>query len=107
MIDGPDDGFFKLIWGQIVAWSWLIVVALWGGTANYMTKVNSTDKQFSFMELIGEWAVSGFAGLITALLAVEAGWSFYLTAAAAGVAGHMGGRAIALIEEALVRRRGD
>ncbi|MCY1310560.1 LydA holin phage, holin superfamily III [compost metagenome] len=53
---------------------------------------------FSLVELIGEWTISSFAGIVVAYLCLAAGAPFYITAAFAGVAGHMGGRAIELLE---------
>ena len=108
MFEHAEPGIFKSVWnsaGQVFAWAWLLAIALWGGTANYITRIKKTGARFSIIELIGEWSVSGFAGLITALVGAEAGWSFYFTAAAAGVSGHMGGRAIGLLENWLVEHR--
>lgn len=79
---------------------WFFLLAMWGGTASYLARIRKAKMPFSLMELIGEWTVSAFAGLITALICTELHFSFYVTAAAAGIAGHMGGRAIALTERA-------
>lgn len=79
---------------------WFFLIAMWGGTASYVSRLRKSKAPFSIMELIGEWAVSAFAGIITAFVCYEMNLSFYATAALAGIAGHMGGRAIALIEQA-------
>lgn len=80
---------------------WFIILAVWGGTVNYINRVRSERNPFSLVELLGEWMVSGFAGLITAYLCAEMGFSFYLTAALTGISGHMGGRAIFIMERML------
>lgn len=54
--------------------------------------------KFSLTELIGEWAICGFAGIITAYLCEASNLSFAMTAAMSGIAGHMGGRAIYMIQ---------
>lgn len=85
---------------------WFTVLAMWGGTANYMSRINRDKGSFSIVELIGEWAISGFAGLITAYACTELELSFAMTSAAAGIGGHMGGRAIYLFEQIFMRRTG-
>jgi hypothetical protein len=72
--------------------------AIWGGTAGYVGKVKRLGKPFSLVELIGEWAISGFSGVITGLLCVSYGVDAYVTTAIAGVSGHMGSRTIYLLE---------
>lgn len=78
---------------------WFVLLAVWGGTANYIHRSNNdAAREFRVIELIGEWFISGLSGLLTAYLCAEAGFSYYITAVACAVAGHMGGRAINLIE---------
>ncbi len=79
---------------------WFFLMAMWGGTANYISRLRKSKAPFSIMELIGEWSVSAFAGIITAFICYELEFSFYATAALAGIAGHMGGRAIGILEQA-------
>lgn len=79
---------------------WFFLMAVWGGTANYVSRLRKSKAPFSIMELIGEWSVSAFAGIITAFICYELEFSFYATAALAGIAGHMGGRAIGMLEQA-------
>lgn len=81
---------------------WFGLLAVWGGTASYISRIKKSQATFSLMELIGEWTISAFAGVITAYICYELQFSFYLTAALAGIAGHMGGRGIALLESGVV-----
>ncbi len=86
---------------------WFVIVAMFGGTANYISKVKANrEKAFSVAELMGEWVISGVAGLLTAYLAQGSGLSFEFTAACCGVAGHAGGRAFYIIEQAFLSRLG-
>jgi|GEM_PF-1537373 len=93
------------MWVQISAYIWFIMLACFGGLANYLSKVRANNqKSFSLVELLGEFVLSGFAGLMTAFFCIDVGFSFEMTAAAAGVAGHMGGRGVYLMEQALLSR---
>jgi len=107
MSDGSDSSFLKQIFDSLqphFAYGWFVLLALWGGTANYISRVRSKGMPFSVVELIGEWSISGFAGLITAYMCVYLGLSFPLTAAFTGIAGHMGGRAIYLVEQYFIKK---
>lgn len=92
------DGFGISSFGLL----WFSLLAIWGGTANYLHRVKKAEIPFSLMELVGEWTISAFAGVITAYVCYELGFSFYMTAAMAGIAGHMGGRGISLVEGWLI-----
>ena len=82
-------------WGYI----WFILLALWGGTVNYLSRIKQGKVEvFSFAELVGEWAISGFAGLLTAYICIETQMSWHMTAFFTGIAGHLGGRAIFIFE---------
>ena len=89
-----------------VGYLWFIFLAIWGGTVNYLSRLKTEKSPFSIVELIGEWVISGFSGLITAFICQEMEMAFMYTAAAAGVAGHMGGRGIYLLERIIHRRMG-
>ena len=89
---------------QNASYAWFILLAMWGGTANYLGRLRRDKVPFSIVELIGEWSISGFAGIVTALACTELGFSFALTSAAAGIGGHMGGRAIYLFEQYFTKR---
>ena len=72
---------------------------------SYISRIKRGNvKAFSFVELIGEWAISGFAGLLTAYICIDMELSWNMTAFFTGTAGHMGGRAIYMLE-AYARKR--
>jgi len=100
MPDGQGgSNIIKMLVDAGLGYLWFIFLAIWGGTVSYINRVRKTKTPFSLVELVGEWAISGFAGLITAYLCAEMGMSFYMTAALTGISGHMGGRAIFIMEK--------
>jgi len=104
----PDNGIpvIKQILDMGIGYFWFIVLAVWGGTANYITRLKANKGPFSLVELLGEWVISGFSGIITAFICEEMGFGFMYTAAMAGIAGHMGGRGIYLLERVIQKRIG-
>lgn len=96
-MDGPQT-LIEQIAQAGLSYLWFIILAIWGGTANYISRVKQTDMKFSTVELVGEWSISSFAGIITALLCQEMGISPLLTYALVGISGHAGGRAIFVFE---------
>lgn len=89
-----------------IAWTyfWFLMIAIFGGTASYLSRVKKKGLPFSVVELVGEWVVAGFAGLMTLHLCLDAGFNVHLTAFFTGMAGHMGGRIIYLFENLVVNR---
>ena len=99
---GEEQGFTARLADMLsatgVGFVWFLLLAAWGGTASYLSRIKKMKTPFRIMELVGEWTISAFAGVITAFICYEMQFSFYATAALTGIAGHMGGRAIALME---------
>ena len=84
---------------------WVSSLAAMGGVSSYIRKVrDKTIKRFSIVELIGEIFISGFVGIVTFLLCDSAGFDPRITAAIVGVAGHMGSRAIFIIEHMINKK---
>ena len=81
-----------------VGYAWLLAMAIWGGTASYISRIKKLGAGFSIVEFLGEWTISGFAGIITAYMCQSVGLDFFKTAAAVGIAGHMGGRGLFVVE---------
>lgn len=92
---------FESLLKEVGAYIWYIVVAVIGSSVSYLGQIRSGDKEFSLIEMIGEWFTSGFVGLITAYAGVALDLSFPLIAALCGITGHMGGRAIYMAEGAV------
>lgn len=80
-------------------YGWFIFLAVWGGTVSYLTRMKEKDVKFSIVEFLVHLLTSGFAGMMTVHIASNLNFSWQLTAFLAGVAGHMGGKAITLMEQ--------
>jgi len=85
---------------------WFVLLAVWGGTVSYISRIRRGNFTFSFVELVGEWTISAFAGVMTALICQEMEFSLLLTSAFAGMSGHMGGRAIYMMEQFVCNKFG-
>lgn len=86
-------------------WLFVLGLALFGGMASWWGKVRKGEVAYwSMSALIGELTISAFAGTITFLGCEYLNLGPFLSPALAGIAGHMGGRAIALLERAGERR---
>jgi len=80
-----------------------IALSCLGGMVSYMNRIDRTGIAFSFFRLVVEIMTSGFVGVISFMLcdAAELGWS--MTAAIVAISGHMGTRALFLIEGVVVK----
>lgn len=85
-----------------LTYMWVFALAVLGGVVNFMRKLQEGHaRAFNIIEFIGEIVTSAFAGVITFWLCENAGFSPLVTAAFVGVSGHMGSRAIFMLEEFL------
>lgn len=88
--------------------SYIIALTLagWGGVAHYMKRLRETPTSvFTFAELIGELCISSFAGIMVFLMCEWLMTDRIFSAAAAGVAGHMGSKAIYSLEVWFAERK--
>lgn len=84
---------------SMLTYAWVIALAIWGGAVSYLRKVrNGVIHRFMMMEFVGEIVTSGFVGVLTFWLCEAANISGLITAAMIGISGHMGSRAIFMIE---------
>jgi hypothetical protein len=97
-MDGPETKSALIELLEARGGVWLIVLAIWGGTASYINRLKASDKKFKLVELFGEWIISGFAGMATAYLCFALDLSWHVTCFMSGIAGHMGARAIFVFE---------
>lgn len=92
---------------SIIMYGWVIVLAWWGGIVNYIKKMKSGEvRRFNITEFVGDIITSGFSGMITFYLCQASELNQFATAALVGISGHMGSRAIFLLEQALSKRFG-
>jgi len=83
----------------LLTYLWVFALAAWGGVVNYIKRIKDGNPQrFNFMELVGEIVTSAFAGLVTFWLCEAASIAPLYTAVMIAVSGHMGTRAIYVIE---------
>lgn len=103
MPDGNGGNLIRELLNHGFAWFWLLVLATWGGTVNYIKRMRKDKSPFSLLEMIGEWAIAGFAGIVTGLLCLHYQVPIYLTFATVAISGHAGGRVIEALETRLLR----
>ena len=90
---------------SLIDYAGVLGLAVWGGLVNFRARVKAGKvPAFSIMELVGEMATSGFVGVITFFVCEATGVHPLITAATVGMAGHMGGRSLTLLEEYLINR---
>ncbi len=83
----------------------ILAVALLGGIAGWYGKVRRGELPgWSMFHLMGELTTSALAGLLCFWVCEWANFAPLLTAVCTGVAGHMGTRAITILEETLAKR---
>lgn len=90
-----------------LTYCWVIGIAALGAIAHYIKKINSgLGIEFSIAELFGEIIISGFVGLLTFFICDTADTDVRITAVFVGIGGHMGSRAIYLIQVLIQKKIG-
>lgn len=88
-----------------ITYAWVIALSVLGGAVNFIRKLQSGHARvFNLVEFIGELTTAAFTGVITFYLFTNAGFDPLITAAAVGISGHMGSRALLLMEGWLTRQ---
>lgn len=86
-------------------YGFMLGIAVFGGLVSFYAKVSRGEvAALSIMHLVGEIATSAFAGLLTFWLCEYFHVPQILTAPLVGVSGHLGAKAITLIEDSAKRR---
>ena len=95
----PDKDPTNLGW---VTYLWVVLLSSLGGFVAFWQKLkDGSVRVFNVVEFIGELCTSAFTGILTYYLCEAAHFSAFLTAALVGISGHMGNRALFLIEKFL------
>ena len=84
--------------------TYLFVIAFscWGGIVTLIQRYRLyKERRFSIIEVIGELAISAFAGMLVYYFCTWLGLEGNLRSGLVGVAGHMGSRVIFMIEQAV------
>lgn len=92
---------------SLLTYCWVFGVSSLGGVVSYINKIKQgKTKVFSFWGLVGEAVTSVFAGITTFFLCESAGLEQITSAALIGLSGHMGSRAIYLIQHFTAKKIG-
>jgi hypothetical protein len=84
---------------------WMAAVGAAGGVMSFYAKVKAgTVRAFNITEFVGEIVVSAMVGLFTFWLCKGFGVNEWLTAVGVAVSGHMGARAMFLIEKTIEKK---
>ena len=88
-----------------ITYGWVFALACLGGATSFAAKVRTgAARWFNLTEMLGELFTSAFAGIVTFYLCEAAQFHGLMTAALVGVAGHMGSRAIFIMERFFEQR---
>lgn len=105
-----NTGWFSHYFGWIeesFPYIWVVLVAMMGGAVSFYSKVKSgAVERFSIMEFFGEIFTSAFVGILTAFICISNDVPVPVMGALSGITGHMGSRAIFVIEKWLIRKFG-
>lgn len=86
----------------LITYAWVLFLAGWGGLVNFIQRVRAGDaRAYNIVEFIGEIVIAGFVGVITFYLCELSGFPQVLTAVLVSVSGHMGARALFMIEKTI------
>ncbi len=89
----------------LLTYAWVCALSCLGGATSFAAKVRTGKARwFNFTELLGELVTSAFTGILTFYLCQNANFNGLLTAALVGIAGHMGSRAIFVMERLFEQR---
>lgn len=86
---------------------WMAGIAAAGGAVNFYHKIQTGQvRAFNLTEFVGEIVTSGFVGVLTFWICKAFAVNEWATAAGVAIAGHMGARAIFLIEKYIEQKAG-
>lgn len=95
---GSSKTFLEnLTW--LITWAWVLGLSAWGGAVSYFHKMDKHGLKFSLFRLAIDVWTSAFVGVLTYLLCHTAEISEGVTAAMVGISGHMGTRALFMLEK--------
>lgn len=79
-------------------WGWVLCLASWGGAISYFHKLDTYGFKFSMVRLVIDVFTSAFVGVLTYLFCDTLHIPTEVTAAMVGISGHMGTRALFILE---------
>lgn len=84
---------------QVMLWVTLTLVSILGGLVSYYRKISNGSTSHAIWRLAGELLTSAFAGLSVGMLLADHNASVGWTFAVVGIVGHMGSRALDVLED--------
>lgn len=87
---------------QIIPFALAIALSGLGGVVSYLNRIDKHGIAFSFIRLSIEVLTSGFVGIISFMLCDYAKLEWSTTAAIVAISGHMGTRALFMVENAAI-----
>lgn len=94
--------WFLDIFNESLPLLFAIFLASIGGAVHYLNKINKQGLPFRLVNFCLEIFTSGFVGIIAFMLCDAANWGWQATAAISAISGHMGVRALFLMEQLIV-----
>ena len=90
---------------HIIPSLYMAAIAAAGGALSFYSKVKTGKvRAFNITEFVGEIVTSAIVGLVTFWICKGFGVNEWLTAAGVAISGHMGARAIFLLEKTLEKK---
>ena len=83
----------------LLGYGWILILSAWAGTVRYITALNGSKP--TFFGWISEVVVSGFVGILAAMVCHYAELDYLVTAAITGIAAHEGTRGLYLVSSML------
>lgn len=83
----------------VVGYSWLLLMAFWGGTTRYLADITKRGEKFSFAGWLIENVICIFCGFVAALACQYSELDFFLTSAITAIAAHNGTRTLYIVSE--------
>jgi len=89
---------------QLITYAWVIGLSILGGIVSFFQKVKKGQTRiFNIVEFIGEVVTSAFVGIVTFYLCQASHMDELTTAGIVAISGHMGSRALFLLERYIER----
>lgn len=83
---------------ECLPYVWVVGLSIWGGAVSYFNKMKKYSQKFDIFKFLIEIFTSAFVGVLTFLICDWADLDWDITAAMVGIAGHMGTKAITVLE---------
>jgi hypothetical protein len=90
---------------DFIALVMMVLLAMWGGTVNYIGRISKGAATFSLLGLVCELSISGFVGVLIILIGLHYQIDVLMIGVLAGVGGHAGGRTMFYLERFVTSKK--